>query len=79
MISTAAPTHIPTHIGEMVADEQLIGRTLQRAHRQAEAANAPSEARAVLHVAQRFADELEAADPGFDRVRFMKDVMDDLS
>ena len=51
--------------------DQLIARVLRRAHRNANAANSPSEARAVLHVAHSFADELAAADPGFDRPRFV--------
>jgi hypothetical protein len=29
---------------------------------------------APAHVAQSFADELAAGDPGFDRARFIKDV-----
>jgi len=47
---------------------------LRRAHRSSEALNAPDEARAILHVAQSFADELTVANPRFDRVQFIKDV-----
>ena len=59
--------------------EQLIARVLGRAHRTAEALDAPDEARAILHVAQSFADELGAVDPEFERVRFLKEVMEDPS
>jgi hypothetical protein len=33
-----------------------------------------SEARGIFYVAQSFADELAAGDPGFDRARFINDV-----
>jgi hypothetical protein len=39
-----------------------------------ESLNAPNEARAILHVAESFADELATLDPRFDRLQFMKDV-----
>ena len=54
--------------------DELIARVLHRAHRTAEAHDAPDEARAVLHVAQSFADELATLDPRFDRLQFIKDV-----
>jgi hypothetical protein len=57
--------------------EELIARVLGRAHRAADALSAPSEARAILHVAQSFADELANANPAFDRVQFIKDVTED--
>ena len=44
-----------------------------------EAFGAPSEARAILHVAHSFADELAALDPRFDRLQFIKDVTEDPS
>ena len=44
-----------------------------------EAVNAPNEARAVLHVAHSFADELATVDPRFDRVQFMKEAIEDPS
>jgi hypothetical protein len=59
--------------------DQLIARVLRRAHRTMEAVDAPAEARAVLHVAQSFADELATLDPGFDRLQFIKDVAEDPS
>jgi hypothetical protein len=51
--------------------EQLIAHVLGRAHRTAEALNAPNEARAILHVAESFADELATTNPRFDRLRFI--------
>jgi hypothetical protein len=59
--------------------DELIARVLSRAHRTMEARNAPDEARAVLHVAHSFADELAALDPRFDRLQFIKDVTEDPS
>jgi hypothetical protein len=44
-----------------------------------EAIDAPNEARAILDVAQSFADELATLDPEFDRVQFIEDVTGDLS
>jgi hypothetical protein len=61
------------------AIEQLIARVLGRAHRTMEALRAPNEARAILHVAHSFADELATLDPRFDRLRFIKDVTEDPS
>jgi hypothetical protein len=59
------------------AVDQLIARVLGRAHRTMDALSSPSEARAILHVAHSFADELAAADPRFDRLQFIKDVTAD--
>jgi hypothetical protein len=59
--------------------DQMIARVLARAHRQMQAQDAPSEARAILHVAHSFADELSTLDPGFDRTRFVEDVTEDPS
>jgi hypothetical protein len=56
--------------------DRLIGRVLHQAHRSSETVNAPDEARAILHVAESFADELAIANPQFDRLRFIKDVME---
>jgi hypothetical protein len=58
--------------------DELIARVLSRAHGTMEARNAPDEARAVLHVAHSFADELATMDPRFDRLQFIKDITDDL-
>ena len=44
-----------------------------------EALSAPNEARAVLHVAHSFADELATMDPEFDRLQFIKGVTEDPS
>ena len=65
-------------IAEIEVDE-MVARVLRRAHQQAEAVNAPSEARAILDVAQSFADELAAADPGFDRLQFIQSATEDPS
>jgi hypothetical protein len=61
---------------DLVAVERLIAHVLGRAHRTAESFDAPNEARAILHVAHSFADELAAADPQFDRERFMHAATD---
>jgi hypothetical protein len=61
------------------AVDQLIARVLGRAHQMAEDLNEPNEARAILHVAQSFADELATADPRFDRVQFIKEATEDPS
>jgi hypothetical protein len=65
-------------IEEFEVDE-LVARVLRRAHREAEAVNAPSEARAILEVAHSFADELAAADPDFDRLEFISRATHDPS
>jgi hypothetical protein len=48
---------------------EFVARVLRRAH---ETADAPSDARAILGVAQLFADELTASDPEFDRLAFVE-------
>lgn len=57
--------------------DQLIARVLRRAHLTADARNAPHEARAILHMAHSFADELATADPCFDRLRFVRQATAD--
>jgi hypothetical protein len=59
------------------AVDQVIARVLGRAHQTMEAQGSPGEARAVLHVARSFADELATMDPRFDRLQFIKDVTED--
>jgi cob(I)alamin adenosyltransferase len=73
--SSAAPAM--TLERDPAAVEQLIVRVLGRAHRRMEAVGAPDEARAILHLAESFAEELSTLDPRFDRVEFIKDVMGD--
>jgi hypothetical protein len=51
--------------------DQFVVRVLRRAHQTAEARDEPSAERAILHVAQLFADELTASQPGFDRLGFV--------
>jgi hypothetical protein len=60
--------------GDPIAVEQLIADVLRRAHQTAEDLNAPDEARAILRVAQSFADELTTTDARFDRLRFIDAV-----
>jgi hypothetical protein len=59
--------------------DELIARVLSRARRTMEARNSPDEARAILHVAHSFADEVATLDPRFDRLQFIKEVMEDRS
>jgi hypothetical protein len=65
--------------GDAEALDQFVARVLRRAHDAAEARSAPSEARAILDVAQMFADELIASDPGFDRFSFVVAATEDPS
>ena len=65
--------------GDPEAVDQFVARVLRRAHQSAEARNAPDEARAILDVAHRFADELIASDPGFDRFGFVGAATEDPS
>ncbi|HEV3377240.1 MAG TPA: hypothetical protein VG126_08165 [Thermoleophilaceae bacterium] len=74
---TSAPA-APVQTSNETVD-QLIARVLRRAHGTMEALDAPEEARAVLHVAHSFADELAALDPRFDRLQFIKEITDDQS
>jgi hypothetical protein len=60
---------------DTVAVDQLIARVLGRARGQAEDLEAPNDARAILHVAHLFADELAVADPQFDRQRFIQKAL----
>jgi hypothetical protein len=60
----------PSPVGHEAID-QFVARVLRSAHQTAEARAEPSEARAILHVAQLFADELTASHPGFDRLGFV--------
>jgi hypothetical protein len=70
------PSTATTVPGRLVEDgpeaiDQFVARVLRRAHQSAEARNAPNEARAILDVAQMFADELITSYPGFDRYGFV--------
>jgi hypothetical protein len=77
-LSAPAAPAMPLEI-DPEAVNQLVTRVLSRAHRTMEAINAPNQARAILDVAQSFADELVTLDPGFDRLQFIKDVTEDPS
>jgi hypothetical protein len=62
--------------------EEVIGKiseVLGRGHRAAVAANQPGEARAILHVAHAFANELAAAREDFDRLGFIREIADEPS
>jgi hypothetical protein len=76
MNPTAAPT--PVETPDETVDE-LIARVLGRAHRMAEALNEADQARAILHVAHSFADELATLDPRFDGLQFIRDVTENPS
>jgi len=52
-------------------DPEAVARVLRRAREAAEVRDEPSEARAILHVARLFADELTASDPGFDSLGYV--------
>jgi hypothetical protein len=57
--------------------EEVIGKIVEvlgRAHRRADEANESDEARAILHVAHEFANELSAAREDFDRTRFIHEI-----
>ena len=57
--------------------EEVIGKIVEvlgRSHRRALAADEPGEARAILHVAHAFANELAAARPDFERERFIREI-----
>lgn len=60
--------------GNPEAVEELIVYVLRRAHQMAHVFNTPHEARAILHVAHSFAEELATASPHFDRLRFIRAV-----
>jgi hypothetical protein len=64
----------PTNNGRVEAVDELVARVLGPPHREMEARNAPEEARAVLHVAHSFADELSTMDPHFDRMQFIREA-----
>jgi hypothetical protein len=62
--------------------EEVIGKIVEvlgRGHRRAVAANEPGEARAILHIAHEFANELAAARADFDRLRFIGEITADRS
>jgi hypothetical protein len=74
------PSALPAHVETPnEAVDRLIARVLGRGHRMAEALNEPNQARAILRVAQSFADELATADQQFDRLQFIKDATEDQS
>jgi len=59
--------------------QQWIADVLGRAHNSALLRDAPNEARAILHLANSFADQLAETDPQFDRERFMEVATEDRS
>jgi hypothetical protein len=62
--------------------EEVIGKIVEvlgRGHRTAVAANETGEARAILHIAHEFANELGAARADFDRVQFIGEITADPS
>src|SRR5690349_13699412 len=65
-------THEPLDDGESLTVDEFVARVLCHAHRHAFAQSAPDEARVILHLAHRFADELAKVDREFDRERFIE-------
>jgi hypothetical protein len=90
---TVNPSAPAAHTGELVrgqindapadsepeAVDELIARVLHRAHRTADAHDEPEAERAILHMAQSFADELAGANPRFDRLRFIRNATEEPS
>ena len=76
--SPVSPDNVGRYIDQALVEsdaeavDQFVARVLCRAHQSAEDRNAPNEARAILDVAQMFADELVARDPAFDRFGFVE-------
>jgi hypothetical protein len=76
--SPVSPDKVRRYIDQALVEsdaeavDQFVARVLCRAHQSAEDRNAPNEARAILDVAQMFADELVARDPAFDRFGFVE-------
>src|SRR5262249_30219721 len=64
---------------DALADEVIgkIAEVLGRAHKTAEAEGETGEARAILHIAHSFADELSAARADFKRERFITEIIED--
>jgi hypothetical protein len=57
--------------------DEFVARVLGQAHQTAHANAAPDEARAILRLAQMFADELAKTDLRFDRLRFIEAAIED--
>jgi hypothetical protein len=57
----------------------MIARVLHRARRAVDALDEPEAERAILQVAQSFADELSTANPRFDRLRFIRSATEERS
>jgi hypothetical protein len=66
----AVTTPMHPHLIEMLAG------MLCRAHRKAHDRGQPEEARAILHVAHSFADELDSMSEEFDRLGFIHSATD---
>jgi hypothetical protein len=62
----------PPAPGQPVAVDEYIAGVLRRAHQTADAVHEPNQARAILHVAELFAEDLAKTDPQFDRLRFIQ-------
>jgi hypothetical protein len=81
VINTNAPVLVADpgyDTGDPVAVAEFISDVLRRAHQTAEAVHDPDQARAILDVAQLFADDLTRTDPHFDRLRFIEAATQDL-
>lgn len=74
----ARQTGAPADEGdEPVAVDEFVARVLGRAHHAARAHRAPDEARVILELAQRFADELAQSNVQFDRLRFIEAAVEE--
>jgi hypothetical protein len=74
---TVIDTHSPVVAEEPPAVDEFVAGVFHRAHRSAIEMHARDEARAILDVAQRFADELAKTDVSFDRLRFISAATDE--
>jgi hypothetical protein len=63
--------------GEPLAVDKFVAQVLRRAHRGALEIHAHSEARAILGVAQLFADELAKTNLRFDRLQFIEAAIEE--
>jgi hypothetical protein len=78
--STETTRRFPNELfvaGEPLAVDEFVAQVLRRAHQDAVEVHAHSEARAILGLAQLFADELAKTNLRFDRLRFVKAAIEE--
>ena len=76
-VTNASAPVVVTDRSDRVAVDQYIADVLRTAHQTAEAADEPDDARAILHVAELFAEKLAETIPHFDRLRFVNAITRD--